>query len=430
MSRTRNRNYHTDMTISELTYTQNGWSNPNPGPLPVPTLSYEYGESMTDSVSPGYFNLSRNGGILPVNYMTQRKFHVLTHPMAMTEWLTTFTNSNWARTRLNHNLGIQAMHNFWYAPSDCINNMAVWAAFGSYSVPSVEACVIEAVARARTSSFDAGTFVAEFNKTVRMIRDLKTNVFRRADSIVNARRTDIARKGLAAFSEFWLEARYGWRTLSYDINDIRDSINTLKDSYHSQYSRGYANYESSAFRTASFAGKRLHQYPGVDFGDFSFINISYANTQTLQRRAGAFVETVLDDIGFIDPLVTGWEVIPFSFIIDWFTNVGNNVSAFSPFAVGNLANVWSSDTSTVEWIWEGNAIETNSLGNYTQKISGPRSGTLTSVWKTHTRTPQVAPSFNLSFQTKLDWQKLIDLAALASLRYIGLLGKIRKLTRV
>jgi hypothetical protein len=429
MSRTRNRNYHVDLTVDELTYTSDGWNNPNPGPLTVDAQVYEYNETMTDEVSPGYFSLVRNGGILPVNPMTQSKFVSLTYPKAMTEILTTFSNNNWARTRLTHNLGIQAMWEFWYAPSDCVNNMAVWNAFGSYSVPSVEACVVEAVARARTSSFDAGTFVAEFNKTVRMISQFKTNVFRRADSIVNARQSEIARKGLAAFSEFWLEARYGWRTLSYDINDIRDSINTLRDSYHSQYSRGYANYESSDMRTASFVGRRIKLQPFVPLNDFSYIDISYANTQTIHRRAGAFVETVLDDIGFIDPLVTSWEVIPFSFIVDWFINVGQNVNAFSPFAVGDLANVWSSDRSTVEWIWEGHAVETDSPGNYTQKISGPRSGTLTSVWESYSRSPQIAPSFHLEFQTKLDWQKLIDLAAIASLRYIGLLGKIRKLTR-
>jgi hypothetical protein len=37
-------------------------------------------------------------------------------------------------------------------------------------------------------------------------------------------------------------------------------------------------------------------------------------------------------LGFINPLSVAWELVPFSFVVDWFGNVGQVLASFSDFA--------------------------------------------------------------------------------------------------
>lgn len=430
MSRVRSNPTTYNTTANELT-TWNNISTGSPSSFNLYPSSYKptLSKTMTDEVTVGYFADRKANNYLPVNPMSQNGVHSFEWTSEKTLWQTVHTVSQTSQTYMDHSLAIQAMWDM----STSRNSWVPYSFKGSHS-PSLESksvLITEAIARARSNSFDAGTFTAEMNKTIAMIANLKDNVFRRANRIVSAKKDEIRSRGVQAFSETWLEGRYGWRTLAYDLDDIRESIDKLKNSEWSQRTRAYASSSDESFYSTTGTNK-LHYRPTSVYtsNNRSKFEWVFNQTMTTERRAGAIVELILSNIAFIDPLVTTWEVIPFSFIVDWFTNIGDAVTAYSPFASGDLLGVWYSERDTCVSIMECTAVEHPESLAISNTIQGNRSGTANILWKSYTRTPEIAPTFDLSFRLNLDWQKLVDLGAIVALRYLGLLREITKLSRV
>lgn len=389
-----------------------------------PTLT----KTMTDEVSVGYFTKRKSGEFLPINPMTQSGVHSFEWTSGSTTWKTIHSPTQTSETHVTGSLGIQGMWDM----AASRNNWVPYLFKGTHSpsLDSQDALVTEAIARARSDSFDAGTFSAELNKTISMIANLRTNVFRRANRIVSGEKAQIAERGLAAFSETWLEGRYGWRTLAYDMDDIRESIEKLNNSEWSQRTRAYAS--SSDETIYNWSGSNsLHYRPTsvISSNNRSRFDSVFNQVATTERRAGAIVEMIISNIASIDPLVTAWEVIPFSFIVDWFTNIGEAVKAYSPFASGDLLGLWYSERETVVSSMETIAVPWW-LDPDNSVVEGTKSGSATLVYKNYSRSEVTPPTFDLSFRLNLDWQKLVDLGAIVALRYLGLLREISKITRV
>lgn len=55
-----------------------------------------------------------------------------------------------------------------------------------------------------------------------------------------------------------------------------------------------------------------------------------------------------NQLGLLNPAALAWEIVPFSFVADWFVNVGDWLQGFSDFAGMTLDSVWS--TSHL-WSW-------------------------------------------------------------------------------
>lgn len=80
--------------------------------------------------------------------------------------------------------------------------------------------------------------------------------------------------------------------------------------------------------------------------------ISQVNTSRLEHRVVAWVEYNADDsqflttanrLGLTNPALLLWELIPYSFVIDWFVNVGDYLTASE--RIANLKRVGISDTA-------------------------------------------------------------------------------------
>lgn len=123
-----------------------------------------------------------------------------------------------------------------------------------------------------------------------------------------------------------------------------------------------------------------------------------------------------------DPAVTAWEVVPFSFIADWFINIGDAIAAFSPFATGTFK--YATFSTTVEDIvTHSGYVSSRPGGRAIVEFSNP--STLTITETTYTRTLHTVTP-NLSFKVNLNAAKIVDLVALAW----ALRGNFRKLASV
>lgn len=191
----------------------------------------------------------------------------------------------------------------------------------------------------------------------------------------------------------WLQYRYGWRVLYYDIQDMIAAINRLDD-------------ERKRFRES--AGGNL------EFSDTNFITLNWPeglvmfNEQT-DFKVGARGVVVADveppNVSF-NPFITAWELVRFSFIIDWFVNIGQWLAAMSFLAISRKH--FCSAGLYVDVVRRPVFSGINLAQNCTIVQS---SWDLESKWTIKYRTPASVPLGPTTI-TRVDVQKIIDLLAL------------------
>lgn len=408
------------------------WNSPY-----FPTVS-----SMTDEVTPGYFKSVRKGSHLPVNVMSKSGRKSFQSDEGSWSFFVTNTASGVIQHEshcsgmLSNVLGINCGGAF---PN--YSNTRGWQGDPSLPAsPSDSNLLIEALANANSNSWDLGTFAAEFNKTVSMINGFKGNVFRRAQNIVDqmSKRTKnpyrTANSVFTAFSESWLEYRYGWRTLAYDLQDIHGSLERLA-SLTSKPNRG-ASYTANVDTFSQNASSGLYNNPGTTpsmFATLCSYDAVYSQVRTKWARGTVMLEAVANELAFIDPLTTAWEIVPFSFIVDWFVNIGDLIKAFSPFLSGNVLHGCLSHGDTIVETSTYSPTDSTMVTNYPTVngythhiIGGPIQRVVTT--ETYDRAP-ASPSFSLHLKLNVNTAKLVDLSTLFQLanskRINGLLKLIR-----
>lgn len=115
--------------------------------------------------------------------------------------------------------------------------------------------------------------------------------------------------------QFWLEYSYGWKPLVSDIFDAASVLSSPQDNLWIQ--------ESSAQDYV----QRFEQMTGPP----NNATIVYVNDVSLKvfARVGGVVSVTnpnlqaLKNAGLTNPLTWAWELIPFSFVVDWFYGVGD-----------------------------------------------------------------------------------------------------------
>lgn len=136
-------------------------------------------------------------------------------------------------------------------------------------------------------------------------------------------------------SALWLEYWFGWAPT---VADLYDTAAVL----------------SSAHR---YPSDRFHGSSGCMLGPKA-VQIGSSGDTYVRRmtskgkyivKTGATVKLVNPDtflmnrLGLINPATVAWELVPFSFVVDWFTSFGSVISAFT-----DLAGVEISDAY---WVW-------------------------------------------------------------------------------
>lgn len=214
----------------------------------------------------------------------------------------------------------------------------------SFSEPSVNWAYLhqEAVARCNQATFDVLTEIAEAGEALRMVRNFKKNMMLRVKRVVRAWKRErryinrhdgestwgTERAMLEAFSGAWLEYRYGWRPLVGSARSLYDAVQRMSQGVY-QFAEGRKSQTDTQESTSSwcvFVSSYFHDWniPGTLFHS----KRTDVNTAFAQRK----VFCALRNFG-MDPLTTAWELVPYSFVVDWFLNIDSVLSAHSPFQV-------------------------------------------------------------------------------------------------
>lgn len=177
--------------------------------------------------------------------------------------------------------------------------------------------------------------LAEMQQTVDMIANAGRAL---ADMIscVRKRRCGNLKKrvGDFHFADAWLQYRYGWMPLLSDIFGLYEILRQyLRGDMKRLYVKGRAQMQDDAkvFHPETGYSGVFNFYP---YGDCSTTyhscscerKIVYEGEYFARYRLDAVLKddiyNWLENTGITDPLLVLWELIPYSFVADWFANIG------------------------------------------------------------------------------------------------------------
>lgn len=184
--------------------------------------------------------------------------------------------------------------------------------YTAIAVPQNAGVITAALAEANNQYWDILTEIAELADLVRYILDGLKEILNLTKTFKKMRR-DLLKAGatLSELSSLWLQYRYAVMPIVYSVEDMMK----------------YLTAHSSVYLTTR---KRVNSFvPPPEIPGWTVEGeISVQQRCFLKRK----YDLSIGDSVFltVNPLLTGWEKVTFSFVIDWALNVGNILAALVP----------------------------------------------------------------------------------------------------
>lgn len=135
---------------------------------------------------------------------------------------------------------------------------------------------------------------------------------------------------LKTLANNWLEYSFGWKPL---IQDIYSAVNHFQTPIRSTRPRGQSRNDRYVKYLDGTISSGIYTYQesrGVLFAKTGcVVTISNPNAYLANK------------LGLVNPLTVAWELIPFSFVVDWFVNVGEFLSQGTDFVGLTVTQPWS-----------------------------------------------------------------------------------------
>jgi hypothetical protein len=183
--------------------------------------------------------------------------------------------------------------------------------------------LIKARAALKNTDINLGVAFAERNATARLLGDTATNLaksyrYLRRGQIRNAMDalgiTSARREPRGSNApQRWLELQYGWKPLLSDVYGACKALETRDRSDWSVTAKGRA-------RQSIAQGKTYASIFDYGSGTAEGVCSAYCRIDAIPQN-GAIIS--LASFGITNPLLIGWELLPFSFVVDWVFPVGS-----------------------------------------------------------------------------------------------------------
>lgn len=170
----------------------------------------------------------------------------------------------------------------------------------------------EAAEKIMSEAFDGLTFLSELTKTTSMFTNLAKRIV-----------TFQVPKNMKDMSSDWLEGRYGWRTLLMDCEDLSKALTRLNQVHMRRLSKNKQRVTNS---TVPVVNDYLRLGTVVDF------HTEKLTTVETSLRASVTADIDIPPFSF-NPFITAWELVPYSFVLDWIIGVGTAISSISFLAI-------------------------------------------------------------------------------------------------
>lgn len=340
MERTRTRttvNPRVDYFTTDQTYTpQHGWSTPASAPAPgvQTTTAGQLTETTTDHVSLNYKKRIANGEIINNPFYRIKVEETNTPPGAFyQEWAYNVAIACTKHVPTQYHTGTKMKWVGTWRPGSCTPLALSSETRVALREEVTDLAVTEAFANIDPSAMLALVSAAETSKTI----DSMTQICKRVIKILRHVRKlnlralagDLSPKQL---SQDYMAARYAIRPLYYDARGLMRGLARGHEKIRETY-RGSAQATHTASDTLS------------NVQVWTYITGSWNRTLSYEVSAKAGVLCAVDvgavNTWGIDQIAeTAWELVPFSFIADWFGNTGNWIAAHTPNAGVNQLASW------------------------------------------------------------------------------------------
>lgn len=295
--------------------------------------------------------------------------------------------------------------------------------------------LFKAYAKMNQAKVLSGESLSDLGKTVSMLRRPLGGAQTLLKEIFKSRNARLRRKSmtlLRANSESWLEYRYGWQPLILDGSAIIDDITR-------KLSKGFKDARRLVVRAekkqqlsvaGTFPWQSVPNYPSVqtsggasvqmDINAFAGVMYEIAPRTDPEALAAYYGLRARD----IPALV--WEKIPYSFVADWFLNVGDYIEAKMEVPDIKVLSSWVTVTGTTDFNCHASGrftVSTSATGTTTFEPSFGSAQTKTFTY-TREANRQLA-SWPVVKAAPLSLLHLTDAAALSYKPIIGLLRELR-----
>lgn len=190
---------------------------------------------------------------------------------------------------------------------------------------------------------------AEANKTVAGLSQLLFGVTKILRKLKRGQFKLIRRELEAGvkLADLYMQARYELRPLYYDAIGLLNAMNRVSPPIGSRETfRGYEYIEKSVNQDFQY-----NQFYGSIQNMTMPCKTRSVTTHKVDCRAGVLTQFLglkrYQEYGIYAIPETVWELIPFSFIIDWFMNVGTVVAAWTPNVESKPLASWIVTTSVI-----------------------------------------------------------------------------------
>lgn len=206
-----------------------------------------------------------------------------------------------------------------------------WLVWGNDELQSMinqvrDVALTEAFANVEPPTFELLVSLAEAKKTLKLLTSTASEIGHRARRGYLKDRVD--------FFDKWLEGRYGWRPLFYDMMGMVDYFN--RQIQKPKRKRALASdLDSDSLEQVDVSGT-----------DWTVVR-TYNADFTVSAKAGVLYDwsgdrgaDIQNALGLNRPASVAWELVPYSFVVDWFTNIGDYIAAWSPKGGVNQLGAW------------------------------------------------------------------------------------------
>lgn len=270
-----------------------------------------------------------------------------------------------------------------------VNGVGRSAASGYYSdpprdVPSRLVSRAETIAlnKLKKQSVNLAVAFAERKQTARLIESNLVKVARAARAVrrldgreallhlglVGGKRRHSSRVRPEGVTDFWLELQYGWKPLLSDIYGSVENLNQVE----SEGSRLIATVTGTSKDTETWSKKLSDTLSGTstvwDFTKYSQLK-SRVKVRLDYVRTDEIPTDILTQLGLHNPLSVAWELVPFSFVVDWSFPLGEYFNLLDA-AVGWKLKGGTCSRKAVLTSWPGNGKVRKRDPRYYKSSSG------------------------------------------------------------
>jgi hypothetical protein len=171
-----------------------------------------------------------------------------------------------------------------------------------------------------------GMVVSRATQLLKFTNAVRKFQFGTAANILGVRTPTGLKKTAKAFSDNWLEYHFGWSPL---ISDVHNSVSAMTN----------VDFGTRKIQGSARGGSSLFQRDGS--------NNAYTLSWRMSSRQCATAQItnessyLANQMGLLNPLSVAWDAVPFSFVVDWFTNVGQVLGSVTGFVGVTLSDSYT-----------------------------------------------------------------------------------------